>query len=110
MSASQSGAGLRIEPQIPRLTVTVIMVIAAFATAPTARAAVVVFTGQDLGAPVNAPRPNADTAAASFATAAAARGTASRVDFESAPLGKFHNLAIAPGVTLNGVAQGGEDQ
>jgi hypothetical protein len=66
-----------------------------------AYAAIVTFSGIDVGAN-GRPIPNSDAAAANFDTAAAALGTKSIITFESAPLGSFTNLLVAPGVTING--------
>jgi hypothetical protein len=75
-----------------------------------ASAAVVVFSGVDVGAGSANPRPNSDSAAASFDVAASALGSLSLIDFESAPLGSFSNLLVAPGVTINGTDHSGNNQ
>ena len=75
-----------------------------------ASANVVTFTGQDPNAGPGNPRPNSDAAAAGFDTAAAALGTVSTINFESAPLGAFSSLTIAPGVTLTGTDYLGNQQ
>ena len=59
----------------------------------------IVFSGFDIGAGANAARPNSDATALQFD---AAVGPHSLIDFESAPLGYFSSLVIAPGVTLTG--------
>ncbi|HEV3137612.1 MAG TPA: PEP-CTERM sorting domain-containing protein [Pirellulales bacterium] len=64
-------------------------------------AGVVSYTGSDVANSTD-PRPNSNAAAASFLTAANALGPTSLITFESAPLGSFHNYAVAPGVTMNG--------
>ncbi|APW63003.1 PEP-CTERM sorting domain-containing protein [Paludisphaera borealis] len=69
---------------------------------PRVDAALVIFSGLDVGAKSTDPRPNSDAAAASFDSAAALLGSTTLVDFESAPLGSFTNLTIAPGVSMNG--------
>jgi hypothetical protein len=69
----------------------------------TASANVVTFTGSDLNAGPTDPHPNASAAAASFAAAAAGIGPSSTITFESAPLGAFTSMTVAPGVTVNGV-------
>lgn len=69
---------------------------------PTSLAVPVVFQGGDVGATPGSPTPNADAAAALYDAAAAALGTAHLIDFESAPLGPFASLVVAPGVTLSG--------
>jgi hypothetical protein len=75
-----------------------------------ASASVVTFTGQDPNAGPGNPRPNSDAAAASFDAAAALLGTVSTITFESAPLGAFSSLTIAPGVTLTGADYLGNQQ
>src|SRR5580704_12289800 len=64
-------------------------------------AGVVSYTGSDVANSTD-PRPNSNAAAASFLTAANVLGPTSLITFESAPLGSFHNYAVAPGVTMNG--------
>ena len=73
-------------------------------------AAVVTFLATDLGAGPSSPRPNSDAEAAIFTAAAAAVGTVSTINFESAPLGSFHNLTVASGVTINGTDVNSSDQ
>jgi hypothetical protein len=68
-----------------------------------ARAGVIVFTGFDLGSGAPPAHPNSDAAAASFDAAAALIGSSSKITFESAPLGSFNNLVVAPGVSINGL-------
>ncbi len=66
-------------------------------------AAVITFTGADLGVlPASPSGPNSTAAAASFDTAATLLGTASIINFESAPVGPYTSLLVAPGVTLTG--------
>ena len=67
-----------------------------------APAGVVTYIGTDLGAGPGSPIPNSDAAAANFNAAAAALGSVSLITFESAPLGSFSNLTVAPGVSING--------
>lgn len=66
------------------------------------QASLVVFSGADVGAGSADPRPNADAAAAAFDAAAALLGPTGLITFESAPLGSFTNLTVAPGVTMDG--------
>ncbi|MDQ5979081.1 MAG: hypothetical protein QG602_2055 [Verrucomicrobiota bacterium] len=66
------------------------------------QAAPTVYSGSDQGAGSASPRPNSDAAAAAFDTAASSLGSVNVIDFESAPLGSFTNLVVAPGVTING--------
>jgi hypothetical protein len=70
--------------------------------AGTAEAALIVFSGADAGAGAASPRPNSVAAAASFDAAAGALGPVSLLDFESAPVGGFASLMVAPGVTITG--------
>jgi hypothetical protein len=62
------------------------------------------FSGEDLNAGPGGPFPASDAAAASFTTAASAIGTVGTITFESAPLGAFTSLTVAPGVTASGPA------
>jgi hypothetical protein len=73
-------------------------------------AGLVTIIGTDLGAGPNSPRPNSDAAAATFDTAAATLGPVSTITFESAPVGSFHNLTVAPGVMINGTDVSGNEQ
>jgi hypothetical protein len=66
-------------------------------------AGVVTFTGEDLNAGPGNPTPSSSAAAASFATAAGGIGTIATINFESAALGSFTSLVVAPGVTLSAV-------
>lgn len=75
-----------------------------------AHAGLVVFSAFDDAAGPADPRPNSNAAAALFDTAAAGIGAASTINFESAPLGSFHNLTVAPGVSIVGTDGGGVDQ
>jgi hypothetical protein len=63
---------------------------------------VVTYIATDLGAGPNDPRLNSDAMASMFDAAAAAVGPVSTINFESAPLGSFSNLTVAPGVSING--------
>lgn len=71
----------------------------------------VVFQGRDPGAGPASPRPNSNAAAAAFDAAAGALGTLNLIDFESAPLGNFSALSVAPGVvaTLAGTTASATD-
>ena len=64
--------------------------------------AVVTYIGFDVANSTD-PRPSSDAAAASFDAAAAALGPVGLIDFESAPVGTFNNLVVAPGVTMDGI-------
>jgi hypothetical protein len=76
-----------------------------------ASASVITFTGADLGVlPASPSGPNSTAAAASFDTAAALLGTVSIINFESAPLGSFTSLVVAPSVTLTGSDINGNHQ
>lgn len=72
-----------------------------------ASATPITFTGEDLGAGPGSAHPLSTAAAASFSTAASALGTVGTITFESAPVGSFSSLSVAPGVTLTGTAFGG---
>jgi hypothetical protein len=60
------------------------------------------YTGEDIGVTGSGPLPNSNAAYGSFFTAASGIGNVSLINFESAPLGAFSSLAVAPGVTLTG--------
>ncbi len=77
-------------------------------SAGAAGAAPVVYTAADPGAGPGDPFPNSSAAATSFASAAT--GTHTLIDFESAPVGFFTNLTIAPGVTIDGTDVNGDPQ
>ena len=66
-------------------------------------ASFVVYSGNDVGASSTDPRPLSNAAAASFDAAALGLGSINLVDFESAPVGPYSNLTVAPGVTMNGI-------
>jgi hypothetical protein len=75
-----------------------------------ASATLITFVGQDNVATTTSAHPTSAAAAASFATAAAGIGTISTIDFESAPIGSFSSLLVAPGVTLTGSDVNGANQ
>jgi hypothetical protein len=75
-----------------------------------ASAALITFSGEDIMATTSSPHPLSAAAAASFDAAVTALGGASLVTFESAPLGSFSNLTIAPGVTMSGTDVNGANQ
>jgi len=75
-----------------------------------ADAALIVYSGVDAGAGSADPRPNSIAAAANFDAAAGALGPLSIITFESAPLGAFSNLVVAPGVSIDGNDFGSSDQ
>jgi hypothetical protein len=87
-----------------------IVLFALFALVSAANAVPIIFSGVDPNANSTDPRPNSNAAAALFDAAALALGTNSIITFESAPLGSFSSLVIAPGVTLTGTSFGGGDQ
>jgi hypothetical protein len=64
-----------------------------------ASAAVITFSGEDIMTTIADPHPISALAASNFI---AATPGASLINFESAPLGSFTSLLIAPGVTLTG--------
>jgi PEP-CTERM motif len=75
-----------------------------------ASAALVTFSGEDIMATTASAHPISAAAAASFDAAVTGLGGGSLVTFESSPLGSFSNLAIAPGVTMNGTDINGNNQ
>ncbi|MGA3019426.1 MAG: PEP-CTERM sorting domain-containing protein [Bryobacteraceae bacterium] len=84
-------------------------IMAALVLASAANAGIITYSGFDAGAN-GRPIPQSDAAAATFDTAAAAIGTEGLITFESAPLGSFTNLTVAPGVLVNGTDYGGSPQ
>jgi hypothetical protein len=72
-------------------------------------AVVTVYSASDVANSTD-PRPNSDAMAASFDAAAGGMGPVSIIDFESAPVGVFNNLVVAPGVTMDGVDYTASDQ
>jgi hypothetical protein len=81
------------------------MVVVAFVIvfgANRANASIVQFQGGDAGANDTDPRPISNSTAASFDAAAGALGAINLINFESAPVGNFSSLVVAPGVTLTG--------
>lgn len=65
-------------------------------------ASLVVFSGADVANSTD-PRPNSIAAALAFDTAAAGLGSVNVIDFESAAVGTFSNLALGGGVSLAGI-------
>ncbi len=92
---------------IPRLALAALLL---GPLAAPASAALVTFAGADLGAGPGAAHPTSSAAAASFDAAAATIGSASVITFESAPLGSFHNLTVAPSVSITGADVNNADQ
>lgn len=72
-------------------------------------AALVVYSASDI-ANSSDPRPNSNAMAAAFDAAASGLGPLSVIDFESAPVGVFNNLVVAPGVTMDGTDYASTDQ
>jgi hypothetical protein len=71
----------------------------------------VIFSGADLGVlPASPSGTNSSAAAAAFDTAAALLGNVSIITFESAPVGSFSSLTVAPGVTISGSNATGGNQ
>ena len=71
----------------------------------------ITFTGADLNVVPGSPSgPNSTAAAASFGKAAALLGNVSIITFESAALGGFTNLTVAPGVSISGSDLNGANQ
>jgi len=86
------------------------LIVLSFAVLP-ASAAVITFAGADLGVLPGSPSgPNSTLAATNFDAAAAMLGTESVITFESAPVGSFTSLAVAPGVTITGSDVNGNHQ
>jgi hypothetical protein len=82
--------------------ITAALALLSFTTVP-ATASIVTFTGADLGVLPGSPSgPNSTNAATNFAAAAALLGNVSTIMFESAPVGSFSSLVVAPGVTISG--------
>ena len=76
-----------------------------------ASAALVTYTGADLNVLPSSPSgPNSTLAANNFGAAAALLGTVSVITFESAPLGAYTTLTVAPGVTISGSNINGANQ
>jgi hypothetical protein len=71
------------------------------------QAAPVTYQAGDAGVSLGGATPNSDAEAANFDSAAGALGTVNLIDLESAPLGAFSSLTIAPGVTVSGVGYTG---
>jgi hypothetical protein len=68
-----------------------------------ASASIITFTGADIGVLPGSPSgPNSAMAAANFDAAASLLGDESIITFESAPVGSFTSLIVAPGVTISG--------
>jgi hypothetical protein len=88
------------------LVMSLLAISVALLLASPAFAGITTYTGFDdgVGAP---PHPLSDAAAAAFD---AATGHLPIITFESAPLGPFSSLVVAPGVTLTGSDIGGADQ
>jgi hypothetical protein len=61
-----------------------------------------IFLASDTGAGPSDPRPLSNAKAAQFDAAALLFGPETVVNFESAPLGVFSSLTVAPGVTVSG--------
>lgn len=78
--------------------IKLISIACAIALVSSASLAATIYSGNDPGAGPTNPRPNADSAAAAFNSAAAALGPVSLITFESLPVGQFSSKTIAPGV------------
>ena len=80
-------------------------------TAFSAHGSIVTYTGADIGVqPASPSGPNSTLAAKNFDAAAALLGTESVITFESAPVGSFTSLLVAPGVTISGRNINGNNQ
>jgi hypothetical protein len=76
-----------------------------------ASAGIITFTGADLGVLPGSPSgPNSTLAATNFDAAASVLGNESIITFESAPVGSFTSLIVAPGVTISGSDVHGNNQ
>ena len=75
--------------------------------AQASQAAIVVYDAGDAGITLGGAMPNSNAKAAQFDAAAGALGTVNLINFESAPLGTFSSLVIAPGVTASGLGYTG---
>ena len=75
-------------------------------TAPAVHALIYTFSSSDYGATSQGPWTNSDATARAFDSAASALGSENLITFESAPVGPFTSLTIAPGVTLTGSSVG----
>ena len=75
-----------------------------------ARAQLVTFTATDSGAGPGSTPVNSNAKAAQFDAAAALLGPMGLITFESAPVGPYTSLAVAPGVTLTGLDITGNPQ
>jgi hypothetical protein len=86
------------------------LVLLSFTMVP-ATAGIVTFTGADFGVLPSSPSgPNSTQAATNFAAAAALLGNVSSITFESAPVGSFSSLVVAPGVSISGSDHAGANQ
>jgi hypothetical protein len=72
-------------------------------------AAVVSYTASDI-ANSSDPRPNSNAMSGTFALAAQSLGPTSLITFESAPVGTFNSLPVAPGVILSGADNSNNNQ
>ena len=75
-----------------------------------ARAQLVTFTATDSGAGPGSTPVNSNAKAAQFDAAAALLGPMGLITFESAPVGPYTSLTVAPGVTLTGLDVTGSPQ
>lgn len=74
-------------------------------------ASTITYAGADLGVLPSSPTgPSSSAAAASFDAAASLLGNESIITFESAPVGGFSTLTVAPGVTVTGTNISGTNQ
>jgi hypothetical protein len=73
-------------------------------------ASIITFSGEDLGAGPGDPHPLSSAAAASFDAAASLLGSNSIINFESATLGTYTTLTVAPGVSISGATSAGGNQ
>lgn len=92
-----------------RFTRRILVIGVVVASAARVQAVPVVFSASDAADSID-PRPNSNAMAASFDTAAGGLGPVSIINFESAPVGVFNNLVVAPGVTMDGIDISSNDQ
>ena len=95
--------GKRKDITVRRLVISLAVLVAfPLVFASSADATITTFIGSDIGA--SGPGAGSHAARTAFDLAAALLGPTSTIDFESAPLGPFASLPVAPGVTASGTA------
>ena len=94
---------MRLKP----LSLCVLAVAVTLLLAGTSFAGILTYSGFDVGSGSVATSPNSNAAALAFDTAT---GSLPIITFESAPLGSYTSLVVAPGVTLTGTDYYGANQ